>query len=144
LLRRPGTTFISLQYGRAANDVMSLPADLSVYHDSEIDPLLDIDAQAAQIAALDMVVTVSTAAAHLAAAMGVPTLILLPEDWGQLWYWGHSDARVPWYPSVRLCRGDTGQRAPDIVTRALPLFETMLAETPGQAPNGPPGPHASR
>lgn len=128
LLRRPGEFFVSLQYGRAAEDVKTLPADMPVHHDPEIDPLADIDGQAAQIAALDLVVTVSTAAAHIAGGLGIPTLILIPEDWGQLWYWGYTGERTPWYPSVRLCRGDTGQRAGDIVERALPMVEEMLAD----------------
>lgn len=128
LLRRPGEMFVSLQYGKAADEVSGLPPDIPVYHDREIDPLADIDGQAAQIAALDLVVTVSTAAAHIAGGLGVPTLILLPEDWGQLWYWGYAGDQTPWYRSVRLCRGESGQRAPDIVAQAIPMFETMLDE----------------
>lgn len=128
LLREPDTTFVSLQYGDTAEDMAFLSGEdgAAIYRDPEIDPLRDVEGQAAQIAALDMVVTVSTAAAHLAAALGKPTLILLPEDWGQLWYWGHQD-RTPWYPQVRLCRGDTGERAHDIVLRAIPMFRNMLA-----------------
>jgi hypothetical protein len=54
-------------------------------------------------AGLDLVITVDTAAAHVAGSLGVPTWVLLPAfatDWR--WLRGRSDC--PWYPSVRLFR----------------------------------------
>ncbi len=128
LLQLRDAAFVSLQYGEAAADVDRLPRG-AIYRDPDIDPLRDIEGQAAQIATLDLVVTVSTAAAHLAAALGIPTLILLPEAWGQLWYWGHEGEQTPWYPQVRICRGETGERVDDIVERAMPMVRAMLAQT---------------
>ena len=57
---------------------------------------------AAIVANLDLVITVDTAVAHLAAALGVPTWILVAHapDWR--WMLGREDS--PWYPSVRLFR----------------------------------------
>lgn len=129
LLREPDATYVSLQYGRAAADVARLAADtdVQVLHDAEIDPLADIDAQAAQIAGLDLVISVSTATAHLAAALGVPTLILLRQDWGQLWYWGHEGERTPWYPVVRLCRAPRGMAGADLARQASGMLQEMLA-----------------
>ena len=51
---------------------------------------------------LDLVVTVDTSVAHLAGALGVPTLLLVPfvPDWR--WMTGRSD--TPWYASVTLVR----------------------------------------
>lgn len=128
-LQEPNTSFVSLQYGPSAADVETLKEEtgLVVRHDPEVDPLADIDAQAAQIAALDMVVTVSTTAAHIAAALGKPTLILLPDEWSQLWYWGTSGDRARWYPSVRLCRAVNGNKA-EMMDRALAMFREMRAD----------------
>jgi len=128
LLSRPGLAAISLQYGAAAEAIADLKArtGIAVIEDTEIDPLRSIDAQAAQIAALDLVVTISTAAAHLAAALGVPTLLLLPEERGQLWYWGHQGERTPWYRSVRICRNEPGGDVPAVIARARPMLEEML------------------
>jgi tetratricopeptide (TPR) repeat protein len=134
LLGQADVTYVSLQYGDAADDVAALRAatGLDVLQDPTIDPLTDIDAQAAQIAALDLVVTVSTAAAHLAAGLGVPTLILLRQDWGRLWYWGDKGECTPWYPSVRLCRVSSGASAAALVTRGYGMMQEMLAPLRGR------------
>ncbi|MFN4165195.1 MAG: tetratricopeptide repeat protein [Ferrovibrio sp.] len=130
LLREPEAAFISLQYGKAAAEAepFSRQNDVPLRHDTEVDPLADIDAQAAQIAALDMVVTVSTAAAHLAAALGVPTLLLLPGARGQLWYWGTEGETTPWYPSVRICRASPGEGIASMMSRALKMFREMRGQ----------------
>jgi ADP-heptose:LPS heptosyltransferase len=55
---------------------------------------------------LDLVVTVDTAVAHVAGALGRPVILLLAliHDWR--WVFGRSDS--PWYPTLRILR----QKAP--------------------------------
>ena len=62
----------------------------------------DFSAAAAAIEALDLVITVDTAIAHLAGALGKPVWVLLPfyADWR--WLRGREDS--PWYPTARLFR----------------------------------------
>jgi hypothetical protein len=60
---------------------------------------------AAAMANLDIVITVDTAIAHLAGALGKTTWLLLPyaPDWR--WLLDRSDS--PWYPTMRLFRQST-------------------------------------
>ncbi|THD78038.1 MAG: hypothetical protein E7812_12675 [Phenylobacterium sp.] len=63
------------------------------------------------IAGLDLVISVDTAIAHLAASMGKPTWILIPAL-GVDWRWGYGRDETAWYPQARLYRqaraGDWG------------------------------------
>ncbi|MGQ9865451.1 MAG: tetratricopeptide repeat protein [Pseudanabaenaceae cyanobacterium] len=66
-----------------------------------VEPLPDFGETAAWIAALDGVITVDTAVAHLAGALGKPVWILLPHVAD--WRWGHNETTV-WYATARLFR----------------------------------------
>jgi len=57
---------------------------------------------AAVIALLDVVVSVDTAVAHLAGAMGKPVVILIPHAADFRWLRGRDDS--PWYPTAMLFR----------------------------------------
>ena len=64
--------------------------------------LSDFSDTAALIENLDIVVSVDTATAHLAAALGKPTWILNRFD--SCWRWLYDRDDSPWYPTVRLYR----------------------------------------
>ncbi|OZI77800.1 tetratricopeptide repeat protein [Bordetella genomosp. 12] len=65
-------------------------------------PLEDFHDTAGLVANLDRVISVDTAAAHLAGSMAVPTWLLLPAM--PDWRWQLQRADTPWYPSVELLR----------------------------------------
>jgi tetratricopeptide (TPR) repeat protein len=62
----------------------------------------DLADTAAMITALDLVITVDTAIAHLAGALGKPVWVLLP--FSSDWRWLRGRADSPWYPTARLFR----------------------------------------
>ena len=67
------------------------------------DPIGDFADLAAVIDQLELLVTVDTAAAHLAGALGKPGWLLLP--WFRTdWRWLQDRTDSPWYPSLRLFR----------------------------------------
>lgn len=75
--------------------------------------LTDFAETAALIEHLDLVISVDTATAHLAAALGKPTWILNRFDGCWRWLLRRSDS--PWYPSVRLFRQQTPGVWDDVV-----------------------------
>lgn len=90
----------SLQPAYAAR-LRALPGAVSLHpQDSGVADMADT---AAIVAGLDLVIAVDTSVAHLAAALGKPTWILLPTI-GCDWRWGPAGERTPWYPQARLFR----------------------------------------
>jgi ADP-heptose:LPS heptosyltransferase len=101
LFALPGIQWISLQYG--GHDTLEAEAaDALLTIDREVDQFTDLDSFAAQVAAMDLVLTIDNSTAHLAAALGVPTWLLLP--YAPDWRWGLTSETSPWYPPMRLFR----------------------------------------
>jgi hypothetical protein len=96
---RPHCAFFSLQKHREP-DLPPLPESLGAM-DLGGD-LPDFAATARLLTALDVLVTVDTAVAHLAGAMGRDVRLLLPFE--PDWRWLLNRADSPWYPSLRLFR----------------------------------------
>lgn len=80
ILALPGWRAVDLQYGNRIDDraILNRATGRELLHDPTIDSLRDLDGWAAQIAAMDLVVTIDNSAANLAAALGKPVLLLLP------------------------------------------------------------------
>jgi tetratricopeptide (TPR) repeat protein len=120
LLQTPRVTFVSLQKDTREADRVALGSVPLLCLD---DALSDFADTAAVIAALDLVIAVDTAVAHLAGALGKPLWLLLPAIGD--WRWLQSRADSPWYPSARLFRqpqiGDWPGALAD-VARELGLF----------------------
>lgn len=106
ILANQDVTFVNLQYGDWRKELSLLNSEdgLKVIQDENIDPLGDLDLFAAQVAAMDLVITISNATAHLAGALGVPVWNMTPTGPGRLWYWFLEGAACPWYDSMRLFR----------------------------------------
>ena len=101
--------FINLQYGDVKEELEQFQqqTDLMIYQDEEVDLLQNLDDFAAQVSALDLVISTSNTTVHMAGALGkqVWTLLSYVPDWR--WMLERED--TPWYPSMRLFRqSETG------------------------------------
>jgi hypothetical protein len=102
-----------IQKGLQATDAAYLERNPSFrYLGDEIRDFSDL---AAIVENLDLVVSVDTATAHLAAAMGKPTWLLLPVNSDWRWLLGRDDS--PWYPSVLLFRQHAIGDWPEVILR---------------------------
>jgi tetratricopeptide (TPR) repeat protein len=104
-LKQPDVEFYSLQKGQPAESELSgliaQPWDGPLLVDPT--PLLhDFSDTAALIEQLDLIISVDTSTAHLAAALGKPVWLLNRYD--SCWRWLLDRADSPWYPTLRLYR----------------------------------------
>jgi len=97
----PCVTFVSLQKGPPAAQAKAPPEGMRLL--DWTDELNDFADTAALVEALDLVITVDTAVAHLAGALGKPVWMLNRFD--TCWRWFTPQLRgedSPWYPTMRL------------------------------------------
>jgi tetratricopeptide (TPR) repeat protein len=96
--------WVSLEYKDAAKAIQGTP----VVQYPWATLTKDYDDTAALVAACDLVVTMQTAVAHLAGALGVPVWVMVPSN--SQWRYGESDETLPWYKSLRIfkARGSWG------------------------------------
>lgn len=98
----------------AAAALLAIPGAISLL--PEHSGAQDMQETADLVAGLDLVITVDTSIAHLAASMGKPTQILLPSVRYD-WRWMHEGEQSPWYPSARLIRQAQGEDWASVVER---------------------------
>ncbi|HTC06261.1 MAG TPA: tetratricopeptide repeat protein, partial [Xanthobacteraceae bacterium] len=92
--------FVSIQHDVRAEDSVALAGENRVTNvGAELENFADT---AAVIALCDLVISVDTAVAHLAGAMGRPLWMLLP--FAPDWRWTLDGETSPWYPTARLFR----------------------------------------
>ncbi len=106
-----GVHLISLQAGRSA-----APQPGMALFDPMAD-VVDFDDTAAIIANLDLVISVDSAVAHLAGALGKPVWVLSRFD--TCWRWLAHRTDSPWYPLLRLYRQATPGDWDGVLTRVV-------------------------
>jgi tetratricopeptide (TPR) repeat protein len=115
-------TFVSLQKDARPDDRAML---------RERTGLIDLTAEftdfsetAALVSCLDLVITVDTSVAHLSAALGRPTWILLPYTSDYRWLLDRDDS--PWYPTVRLFRQPESRDYADVIDRVRTELAALI------------------
>lgn len=117
-----GVVLYSLQMGEAAEQADSMPEGLKLLDYTR--DIHDFSDTAAFIENLDMVISVDTAVAHLAGALGKPVWTLLPTvpDWR--WQLKRSDS--PWYPTMRLFRQSVSGEWGDVILRITDELNRLI------------------
>ena len=126
ILSKQGCCFINLQYGDIEPELEQFQEEtsLKIYRDQEIDALQNLDDFAAQVSALDLIVSTSNTTAHIAGALGKRVWTLLP--YMPNWRWMLNRNDTLWYPHMRLFRQNTIGDWRDVFQRvALALEEYM-------------------
>jgi len=132
LLRMRNARFVALELGEcsAAVDAMSRAtgARIDVWQGVAALP----DEAAALCCALDVVVCVPTAMAHLAGALGRPVWVLVPGvgTWRYLW----QGDRMPWYGSMRVLRRASGSDVQSVVEGARDALESFTRSAAPRIP----------
>jgi len=103
LLHRDDCQFVNLQYGQVDEELKQFADIVAEWPDT--DHFHNLEQLAAQISALDLVITVSNVTAHLAGALGKPVWIILP--YATNWRWFNGRNPCPWYKQARLFKQNT-------------------------------------
>ncbi|WP_350333643.1 tetratricopeptide repeat protein [Coralliovum pocilloporae] len=100
--------FINLQYGahKADADRVSEALGVSIHDWDDADPLKDLDNFTAQVAALDLVISIDNSTVHFAGALGKTCFTLLPT--APDWRWMPEENPIDWYQgALQLFRQET-------------------------------------
>jgi len=128
LLEMKDITFYSLQKGEQVAEIAPLGRDNLVNLDAQLQDFADT---AAAIGQLDLIITVDTAVAHLAGALGKPTWVLLPfvPDWR--WMLDRED--TPWYPTVKLFRQSQAKDWSQVFVSVREALELWISQQSGSS-----------
>ena len=104
ILSQPDCFFVNLQYGDIEQEIGEYYSStgILIYTDQEINPLTNLDDFAAQISALDLVISISNTTVHISGALGKKVWTLLP--YVPDWRWMLKREDTPWYPTMKLFR----------------------------------------
>lgn len=136
LLDQPDCAFVSLQYGDIARDLEELKEQIGdrVYWDREINPLGNLDPFAAQIAAVDLVISVDNSTVHFAGGLGKPCWVMVPIN--SDWRWQLDRTDTAWYESLELFRQDKASGWDGVIERLVERLARLDDETLKAADRG--------
>jgi hypothetical protein len=123
LFSLPGVQFVSLQYGDHADAIAEVNRRFRdvLFADPAVDAFGDLDGLAAQICAMDEVITIDNSTVHLSGALGVPTTLLLPTC--PDWRWGLQRSDCRWYRNVACVRQEAVLNWKPVIKRVRAKLE---------------------
>lgn len=133
----PGVTFVSLQKGCGEDDAAGIATSQPIIPlGCELE---DFGDTAALISALDLLITVDTAVAHVAGALGKACWVLLPHIECD-WRWMRERTDSPWYPNnMQLFRQSPAARWDEVVQRVAEALAACARSEAGKPAHPAPG-----
>jgi tetratricopeptide (TPR) repeat protein len=123
----PELLVFSLQGGAHQKDIQQFGAG-GLVHDVGRG-IFDFAEAATALSQLDLLVSIDAPIAHLAAAMGLKTWVLLPSTAD--WRWQLGGSRAPWYPSARLFRQSRSGDWGPVFTQVRQELDALKTQAPG-------------
>lgn len=131
LAKIPKVSWYSLQVGEGAEQINTCPPGMQL-HDMTVN-IRNFEDTAALIMNLDLIITIDSAVAHLAGALGKPTWVMLP--FAPDWRWMLERDDSPWYPGMRLFRqpkpGDWESLFRNVADALRQLIRDQQSPAPG-------------
>ncbi|BAO93115.1 hypothetical protein [Caballeronia cordobensis] len=127
---RDRARFISLQYGDTQDEIAFSRSKygVDIYQDQCIDTYDDLDGVAAQIVALDYVVSIGTTVAHLAGALGRTGWVLLNKE--PFPHWVAGNHVILWYPTLRPARQTSSGDWGSVLKQVADQLATKMSQVP--------------
>ncbi len=114
--------FYSLQKDKGSEQAKNPPKGMKIV--DLMDEVQDFSDTAAIIENLDLVISVDTAVAHLAGALGKPVWTLLP--YAPDWRWMLNREDSPWYPTMRLFRQPASGDWKSVIDKVAGELKSMV------------------
>ena len=96
---------INLQYGDVKSDIKAIKDEnCIIYSFDKINLFNDLDGCMSILKNIDVFVTVSNSTAHIAAAMGIKTILICPKKSSTYFYWSNEETSTPWYKDVTILK----------------------------------------
>jgi Flp pilus assembly protein TadD len=126
ILNVAGARFVSLQYGECSREIQAAcdRFGIEVLKDEKVDPLVNLESLAAQVAAMDLVISVDNSTVHFAGALGVDVWTMLASE--PDWRWGLKGDRTRWYPTMRLFRQQQRGNWEPVISKLAGALTSLL------------------
>jgi Flp pilus assembly protein TadD len=126
ILKVEAVKFVSLQYGDCSRNLRDARDrfGVDILKDERINPLEDLENFAAQVAAMDLVISVDNSTVHFAGALGIKVWTMLPAV--PDWRWGLEGDRTRWYQAMRLFRQEERGNWEPVVSRAAEELTSLI------------------
>ncbi len=123
----PELLVFSLQGGAHQKDIQQFGAG-GLVHDVGRG-IFDFAEAATALSQLDLLISIDAPIAHLGAAMGLKTWVLLPSTAD--WRWQLGGSRTPWYPSARLFRQSRSGDWEAVFAGVRKELDVLKSQVPG-------------